>query len=71
LYLWEVPLTGASPRKLGLVPLPKVNGLFYGATSFTVHPDGKHLAFQSHEGLVQQTWAIDNLAQFIKAGGGW
>jgi hypothetical protein len=36
-----------------------------------MHPDGKQLAFQSHEGTVQQTWAIDNLFQFIKAGGGW
>jgi hypothetical protein len=24
----------------------------------------------SHEGFVSQTWAIDNLFQFIEAGGG-
>jgi hypothetical protein len=35
-----------------------------------MHPDGKLIAFQSHEGFVEQTWAIDNLAQFIKAGNG-
>ena len=71
LSLWEVPLTGAAPRKLGLLPLPKVELAFPGPTSLTVHPDGKRLAFQSREGFVQQTWAIDNLFQFIKAGGGW
>jgi Tol biopolymer transport system component len=64
LWLWEVPLTGAAPRKLAF---PKV--AFWGA--LTVHPDGKQLAFQTNEGSLQQTWAIDNLAQFIKAGGGW
>jgi hypothetical protein len=67
--LWEVPLSGAPPRKLGLLPPSKLAGPAVG--SFSVHPDGKLLAFHFHEGLVQQTWAIDNLAQFIKAGGGW
>ncbi|MGH9200960.1 MAG: hypothetical protein ACRD2A_06965, partial [Vicinamibacterales bacterium] len=70
-WLWEVPLSGAAPRNLGLLPLPKVVGTFLGARSFTVQPGGKLLAFQSHEGFVEQTWAIDNLMQFIKAGGGW
>ena len=65
--LWEVPLSGAAPRKLGVLPLPFVGG---GRNSFSVHPDGKRLAFQKNEGYVQQTWAIDNLLQFIKAGGG-
>jgi hypothetical protein len=36
-----------------------------------MHPDGRQLAFQRNDGYVQQTWAIDNLLQFIKAGGGW
>jgi hypothetical protein len=36
----------------------------------SVHPDGKQFAFQSREGFVRQTWAIENLMQFIKAGGG-
>ena len=66
--LWELPLTGAAPRRLGLLPLPKVEGTFYGPMSFSMHPNGKLLAFQSHEGLVQQTWALDNLVPFIKAG---
>jgi hypothetical protein len=66
-----VPLAGAAPRQLGSLPLPKVNGAFLGARSFSMHPDGKLIAFQSHEGFVEQTWAIDNLFQFIKAGGGW
>jgi hypothetical protein len=39
--LWELPLTGAAPRKVGLSPLPKVEGPNYGVTSFTVHSDGK------------------------------
>jgi Tol biopolymer transport system component len=69
--LWEVPLTGGAPRRLGVLPLPKVAGTYYGPVSLSMHPDGKQLAFQSHEGTVQQTWAIDNLFQFIKAGGGW
>jgi Tol biopolymer transport system component len=69
--IWEVPLTGAASRKLGLLPLPRVTGTFYGVGSFSMHPDGKLVAFQSHEGFLEQTWAIDNLAQFIKAGGGW
>ena len=68
-WLWDVPLTGAAPRKLGLLPLPKVEGTYYGPSSFSVHPNGKLLAFENHEGLVQQTWALDNLFQFIKAGG--
>jgi Tetratricopeptide repeat/WD40-like Beta Propeller Repeat len=67
-WLWDVPLTGAAPRRLGLLPLPKVEGTFYGPVSFSVHPNGKLLAFQTHEGLVRQTWALDNLFQFIKAG---
>jgi hypothetical protein len=68
--IWEVPLTGA-PRKIGLLPLPKVQGYFFGVRSFTIHPEGKLIAFQSHEGVVEQSWAIDNFFQFIKAGGGW
>jgi tetratricopeptide (TPR) repeat protein len=66
--LWEVQLSGAAPRKLGVLPVPFVGA---GRNSFTVHPDGKRLAYQKNEGPVQQTWAIDNLLQFIKAGGGW
>jgi hypothetical protein len=68
--IWEVPLTGAVARRLGPLPLPKVKGSFLGVNSFSMHPDGKLIAFQSHEGFVEQTWAIDNLAQFIKAGNG-
>ena len=67
-WLWEVPLSGAAPRKLGLL---RVAFIGPGRKSFSVHPDGKQLAFQHSEGVVQQTWAIDNLLQFIKAGGGW
>jgi hypothetical protein len=68
--IWEVPLTGAAPRKIGLLPLPNVQGTFLGVRSFSMHPDGKLIAFQSHEGVVEQTWAIDNLFQFIKVGNG-
>jgi hypothetical protein len=67
--LWEVPIMGSTSRKLGSLPLPK-KGLFPGATRLSVHPDGKQFAFQSREGFVRQTWAIENLMQFIKAGGG-
>jgi hypothetical protein len=66
--VWEVPLTGAAPRKLGLLPVPKVEGSFFRPGGFSVHPDAKRLTFVSPEGFVQQTWAIDNLFQFIKAG---
>ena len=65
--LWEVPLTGAAPRKLGYLPVPDFDG-GYGVGSLSVHPDGKLLAFDFHEGFLQQTWAIENLFQFIKAG---
>jgi hypothetical protein len=67
--LWDVPLTGAAPRRLGLLPVPNFRG-GYGVSGMRVQPDGKRLEFQFHEGLVEQTWAIDNLFQFIKAGGG-
>ena len=70
LWVWDVPFGGGSPRKLGSLPLPKAEGTFVPPWVFSLHPDGKRLAFQSHEGLVQQTWALDNLFQFIKAGGG-
>jgi Tol biopolymer transport system component len=68
--LWEVPLMGAAPRRLGFLPFPKVEGSFLTPSGFSVHPDGKRLAYVSPEGFVQQTWAIDNLFQFIKAGNG-
>jgi hypothetical protein len=70
-WFWEASLTGAAPRKLGPLPKPPVRSGGRQAFSYTVHPDGKLLAYQLREGLVAQTWAIDNLAQFIKAGGGW
>jgi hypothetical protein len=70
LWLWEVALGGGAPRKLGLLPLPKVEGYFNPPSSLTVHPDGRRLAFQSHEGNVSQTWSIENLLQFIKANSG-
>jgi hypothetical protein len=66
--LWEVTLAGAA-RKLGQLRLPPVSGVYLGVSSFSVHPDGKQLAFQNHEGSITQTWALDNLLQFIKAGG--
>jgi Tol biopolymer transport system component len=68
-WLWEVPLTGEAPRKLGRLSLPFATA--GGRNSFSMHPNGKRLAFQRNDGYVQQTWAIDNLLQFIKAGGGW
>ena len=67
--LWEVPLTGAAPRRVGHLRLPGVAGRSRGISSLTVHPDGTQLAFQRDEGFVSQNWAIDNLFQFIKAGG--
>jgi hypothetical protein len=68
--LWSVPLKDVAPRRLGSPPLRKVEGTFYGVSSLSVRPDGKQLAYQVDEGAVQQTWAIENLLQFIKAGGG-
>jgi hypothetical protein len=67
--IWEVPVTGAPPRKLNPLRLTPVKGRDLGFDGLTVHPGGKLLAFQRHEGWVQQFWAIDNLFQFIKAGG--
>jgi hypothetical protein len=66
--LWDVPLTGAAPRRLGPFQLRSFEGTFFGAGNLSVHPDGKHLTYQAHEGTLQQTWVIDNLFQFIKAG---
>jgi hypothetical protein len=68
--LWSVPLTGAAPRRLGSPPLRKVEGTFFGIGNLSVRPDGKMVAYQVDEGAIQQTWAIENLMQFIKAGGG-
>src|SRR5262249_26229952 len=68
--IWEVPVDGAAPRKLNSLRLTPVKGQNLGASSLTIHPSGKLLAYQQHEGIVEQFWAIDNLAQFIKAGGG-
>jgi WD40 repeat protein len=68
LWLWDVPLDGRAPRKVGVLPLPKVQGNYFaGIGGFTIHPDGKRLAFHSHEGYLEQTWAIDNLVSLIKA----
>ena len=69
LWVWEVPVKGGAARRIGELPLSKVDGYFAGIGSLTVHPDGTQLAYYSHEGYVEQTWAIDNLAQFIKATG--
>jgi hypothetical protein len=68
--LWSVPLTDAAPRQLGSPPLRKVEGTFFGVGGLSVRPDGKMLTYQVDEGAIQQTWAIENLLQFIKAGGG-
>lgn len=70
LWVWDVPVDGSPARRLGLLPLSKIDGYFAGLPSISVHPDGKQLAYQSHEGYVEQTWSIDNLAQFIKANPG-
>ena len=66
--LWEVPLTGAAPHRLGLFQLRSFEGTFFGASNLSVHPDGKRLTYQAHEGALQQTWVIENLLPFIKAG---
>jgi hypothetical protein len=68
--IWEVPVGGAAPRKLNALRLTPVKGRNLGSGFLTIHPGGKLLAFQRHEGIVEQFWAIDNLAQFIKAGDG-
>jgi WD40-like Beta Propeller Repeat len=68
--VWEVSVDGGPPRKLNPLRLTPVTGRSLGLGSVTIHPGGKLLAFQRHEGIVEQFWAIDNLAQFIKTGGG-
>ena len=68
--LWVVPVADAASRRLGSVPLRTVEGRFFGVSSLSVRPDGKMLAYQVDEGAFQQTWVIENLVQFIKAGGG-
>lgn len=70
LWMWDVPVDGSPARRLGLLPMSKITGYFAGLPSISVHPDGTQLAYQSHEGYVEQTWSIDNLAQFIKANPG-
>jgi hypothetical protein len=67
--IWTVPVDGGPARKLNPLRLARVQGRDYGIGALTIHPGGKLLAFQRHEGVVEQMWAIDNLAQFIKASG--
>ena len=67
LWMWEVPVDGRPARRLGQVPMSTASGSFGGINNISVHPDGKQLAYMAHEGYVDQTWAIDNLAQFIRA----
>ena len=67
LRLWEVPVDGGTARPIGVLPVSKIDGYFAGIFSLTAHPGGRQIAFQSHEGYLEQTWAIDNLAQVIRA----
>ena len=67
LWLWEVPVDGSAARRIGLLPVSKVEGYFPGIFNLTVRADGRQIAYQSHEGYLEQTWAIENLAQSILA----
>jgi Tol biopolymer transport system component len=56
---WRVPLSGASPAKVAFqVSSP--------GTPFSVHPDGRQIAYWSG-GNVQEVWAIDNFLQIPTA----
>src|SRR5262249_23770208 len=45
--IWEVPVSGAAPRKLNSLRLTPVKGRnWLGAAGLTIHPGGKLLAFQ-------------------------
>jgi Tol biopolymer transport system component len=70
LWLWEVAVDGSNPRRIGQLPMSPFSGYFAGVTALSVHPDGRQIAYQAHEGYIEQTWSIDNLAQFIRANAG-
>ena len=50
LWAWEVPVNGGAARRIGELPISKVDGYFAGVGSLTVHPNGTQLAYRSHEG---------------------
>jgi dipeptidyl aminopeptidase/acylaminoacyl peptidase len=66
--LWRVLLDGTPAAAVGRMRLPAYQGGFAGSGHYTLHPNGSHIAFERHAGVVSQLWAIDNLAQFIKSG---
>lgn len=49
--LWRVPVAGGSPQKVS-VPVTR--------TDFTIHPDGRRVAFTTGQ-IRREVWAIENL----------
>ncbi len=64
----RVPVDGRPGRQVGQMRLPAYANGFYGSWNYSLHPNGSHIAFERHSGLVNQYWAIDNLMQFIRSG---
>ncbi len=52
--LWRVPLDGSKPEEVGIRRT--------GGHPFVpqVHPDGRHIAFESHEGTGPEVWTLEN-----------
>jgi Tol biopolymer transport system component len=52
--LWRVPLDGSRPQEVGIRRT--------GGYPFTpqVKPDGRHIAFESHEGAGPEVWTLEN-----------
>lgn len=52
--LWRVPLDGGQPEEVGIRRT--------GGRPFVpqVHPDGRHIAFESNEGTSPEVWTLEN-----------
>ena len=65
---WRVPVDGGAATEAGHMQLPPYEDGIYGAFNYSLDPQGAHIAFERHAGLVAQEWAIDNLLPFIRSG---
>jgi serine/threonine protein kinase/Tol biopolymer transport system component len=65
---WRVPLDGGPAAEVGRMRLPAYDRALVGSLNYSLHPDGSRIVFQRHAGLRAQTWAVDNLLQFIQSG---
>ena len=59
--LWRIPIEGSEFQKLGL----EVNGI----QSSSIHHDGRHIAFFSHDSTVKlaDVWVMEKFLPEVKA----